>query len=54
MLTLKECLEFCDLIEEESNAITDELGSCLLQSTEGIALIKRSLGSPNISRNRYG
>ena len=51
MLTLKECLEFCDLTEEEINAIAQhehvpeivaaEIGSCLMQSNEGIDLIKR-------------
>ena len=51
MLTLKECLDFCELTEDEVDAIAEhehvpaiiaaELGSYLLQSNEGIDLIKR-------------
>ena len=51
MLTLQECLEFCDLTEDEIHAIAEhehvpeivaaELGECLLQTDEGICLIRR-------------
>ena len=51
MLTLQECLEFCDLTEDEIHAIAEhehvpeivaaELGDCLLRSQEGICLIRR-------------
>lgn len=51
MLTLQECLEFCDLTEDEIHAIAEhehlpeivaaELGDCLLQTEEGVCLIRR-------------
>ena len=51
MLTLQECLEFCDLTEDEIHAIAEhehvtdivaaELGDCLLQTDEGVCLIRR-------------
>ena len=51
MLTLQECLEFCELTEDEIHAIAEhehvpeivaaELGDCLLQSEEGVCLIRR-------------
>lgn len=50
MLTLKECLDFCELSEEEIHAIAEhehvpeiiaaELGSSLLQSRRGIQAIQ--------------
>ncbi|MBM3356111.1 MAG: hypothetical protein FJY54_00070 [Betaproteobacteria bacterium] len=51
MLTLKDCLEFCGLTEEEIEAISEhehvpeivaaELGQALLKSGRGVAEIKR-------------
>ncbi len=51
MLTLQECLEFCDLTEDEILAIAEhehvpeivaaELGECLLRSEDGVCLIRR-------------
>lgn len=50
MLSMQECLDFCELTEDEIDAIAEyahvpeivaaELGESLLQSTEGICLIK--------------
>ncbi|MDQ2694037.1 MAG: hypothetical protein M3Z21_01415 [Pseudomonadota bacterium] len=51
MLTLQECLEYCELTEDEIHAIAEhehvpeivaaELGSCLLETDEGVCLIRR-------------
>lgn len=51
MLTFKECLQFCELTEDEVEAISEhervpeivalELGQTLLKSQSGIAEIKR-------------
>ena len=51
MLTLQECLDFCELSEEQICAIAEhehvpeiiaaELGECLLHSEEGVCLIRR-------------
>ncbi|MDX1654766.1 MAG: hypothetical protein R3310_06100 [Candidatus Competibacteraceae bacterium] len=51
MLTLQECLEFCELTEDEILAIAEhehvpeivaaELGDCLLRSEDGVCLIRR-------------
>ena len=51
MLTLKDCLDFCDLSEDEIRAIAEhehipellaaELGDCLLRSDMGTWLINR-------------
>jgi hypothetical protein len=51
MLTFKDCLEFCELTEEEIEAISEhehvpeivaaELGQALLKSGRGVAEIKR-------------
>lgn len=53
LLTLQECLDYCDLQEEEIETIAKhqhipeivavELGTCLLQSSTGICVIKRYL-----------
>lgn len=51
MLTVKECLEFCDLTDDEISAIAEhehvpdvvaaELGECLLKTDLGAWVIKR-------------
>jgi hypothetical protein len=51
MLTLKDCLDFCELTEDEIHAIAEheqvpeivaaELGSSLLQSGSGVQAIQR-------------
>ncbi len=53
LLTLQECLEFCELTEDEIHAIAEhehipevvaaELGECLLRSDVGTWVIKRYL-----------
>lgn len=53
MLTLQECLDFCELTEDEIHTIAEherlpeivaaERGSCLLETREGVCLIKRYL-----------
>lgn len=64
MLTLQECLEFCDLTEDEIHAIAEhehipevvaaELGECLLRSDVGTWLIKRYLLEEIQKANAHG
>ena len=54
MLTLRECLDFCELGDDEIVAIAEhegvteivaaEIGSTLLETDEGVRQIKRILG----------
>lgn len=64
MLTLKECIEFTELTEDEIHAIAEhehvpeivaaELGDCLLRSEEGICLIRRFMQDDIESAQSHG